>query len=135
MAEAKIAFLRKFLAEHPTYKYVTFIVVRGRALTPQDALEKLERGEDVDEIVGAMRMAGYDPRQPVEQLALEYYSRLARLRPKFKVVFIWKEDEKEVREEVTAERAASEIRLKTPLGVKFVESYARLLADMRKRMK
>jgi len=131
VAEEKIAFLRRFLAERPGFKSVIFIVVRGRPVTPVEALQMLERGEAVEEIVSAMRLAGYDPRQPIEELAMEYYRRLAQIRPRFKIVMI----QKGVREEISAERAVEEIRIRSPLGEKIVKSYASLLELMREKMR
>ena len=120
--------LNRFIANNPALANIPFGIVRGRSITPREALAMLQRGEAVSEVVTAMEAAGMDPIEQDWILVEDYYRKLLQLpgpRPKIYIIG----------QEMTLEEALMHVTQKDVAGQELLRSYQGLTREMAKRMK
>jgi len=121
--------LNRFIANNPALADIPFGIVRGRSITPREALAMLQRGEAVSEVVAAMSSAGMDPIEQDWALVEDYYRRLLQLpgpRPK---IYTFGQPE------MTIENALAHVIAKDAKGQELLRSYQALTREMARRMK
>jgi len=110
--------LERKLKEYPTLAKVPVAVVHGRAVTAEELLELVKRGDP--EAVRAARRLGLDPTpEETKLLAKEFWRRLP---PNVKVFVLGVGY-------LTKDEILRAIDLDTPLGKKLVRAYERLLRE------
>jgi len=120
--------LNRFIANNPALANIPFGIVRGRSITPREALAMLQRGEAVSEVVTAMEAAGMDPIEQDWILVEDYYRKLLQLpgpRPKIYIIG----------QEMTLEEALMHVTQKDVAGEELLKSYQALTREMARRMK
>ena len=124
--EEKISRIRSFLAANPAYRYVPALVVRGRAITLEEAISYLERGMYVDEVLSGLSKLGLDPDW---KLVEEYYRRIASAYPEVRIYAL-----AEYVPAMSPAEALEHIRKRDEIGKMLYNQYMRLLEFMRLRM-
>lgn len=125
--------LRRFIAANPALADIPFGFVRGRPVSPREALAMLVRGEAVAEVAAAIAAAGLNLSEEWE-LAEDYYRRLLALpepRPKIYVIAYGEL----VGQDMTLEEALMHIRLKDAKGRALMRSYKGLRREIARRMR
>jgi len=120
--------LNRFIANNPALADVPFGVVRGRSITPREALAMLQRGESVSDVVVAMEAAGMDPIEQDWALVEDYYRKLLQLPGPHPKIYI-------IGEELSLEDALMAVRRRDAAGQQLLNSYQSLTREMAKRMK
>jgi len=120
--------LNRFIAANPALADVPFGVVRGRSITPREALAMLQRSEAVSEVVAAMNVAGMDPVEQDWFLVEDYYRKLLQLPGPHPKIYI-------IGTEMTLEDALRAVRRRDAAGQQLLNSYQALTREMAKRMK
>jgi len=120
--------LNRFIAANPALADVPFGIVRGRSITPREALAMLQRGETVSEVVAAMEAAGMDPIEQDWSLVEDYYRRLLQLPGPHPKIYI-------IGQEMTLEEALMHVTQKDAAGQELLRSYQSLTREMARRMK
>lgn len=120
--------LNRFIANNPALADVPFGVVRGRSITPRQALAMLQRSEAVSEVVVAMNAAGMDPIEQDWALVEDYYRKLLQLPGPHPKIYI-------IGEELSLEDALMAVRRRDAAGQQLLNSYQSLTREMAKRMK
>ena len=120
--------LNRFIAANPALADVPFGIVRGRSITPREALAMLQRGETVSEVVAAMEAAGMDPIEQDWSLVEDYYRRLLQLPGPHPKIYI-------IGQEMTLEEALIHVTQKDATGQELLKSYQALTREMARRMK
>jgi len=120
--------LNRFIANNPALADNPFGVVRGRTITPREALAMLQRGEAVSEVVVAMEAAGMDPIEQDWALVEDYYKRLLQLPGPHPKIYI-------IGEELSLEDALMAVKRRDAAGQQLLNSYQGLTREMAKRMK
>ena len=120
--------LNRFITANPALADVPFGTVRGRPITPREALAMLQRGEAVSEVVAAMSAAGMDPPQQDWQLVEDYYMRLLQLPGPHPKIYI-------IGQEMNLEEALMHVRRRDAAGQELLRSYQALTREMARRMK
>jgi hypothetical protein len=124
--QEKAARLERFLAEAPSFRGVPFAVVAGRAITLEEALDMLRRGEGVPEVLAALSKAGLDlPWAECEA----FYQRLAAARPELKIYGL------PYVPAMSPSEALEHVRARDEVGESLAKMYANLLNFMRERMR
>ena len=120
--------LNRFIVANPALADVPFGIVRGRSITPREALAMLQRGEAVPEVVAAMSAAGMDPIVQDWALVEDYYRRLLQLPGPHPKIYTFGQ-------EMTLEEALMHVRNKDAKGQELLRSYQGLTREMARRMK
>ena len=121
--------LSRFIAQNQALADLPFGIVKGLPITPRQALDMLNRGESVAEVIQAMTIAGMNPPQEDWRLVEAYYESLLRQPgPKPKIYSIGQP-------EMTLEEALMHVRLRDEKGQEFLKSYQGMLNEMARRMK
>jgi len=120
--------LNRFIAANPALADIPFGVVRGRSVTPREALAMLQRGEAVSEVVVAMEAAGLDPIEQDWALVEDYYKKLLQLPGPHPKIYI-------IGEELSLEDALMAVKRRDATGQQLLNSYQGLTREMAKRMK
>jgi len=132
--ENKIRSLSRFLRENRALSDVPFGSIRGRPVTPREALAMLRRREAVAEVLSALAAAGLDPPGQEWELAEAYYrSLLTGPQPRPRVYII--AEGEVVGQELTVEEALEHIRRRDAKGAALLQSYLSLRREMARRMK
>jgi len=118
--------LRRFLEENKAFANVPALTVRGRPVTLREALEMLEAGRNVEEVMLGLSKLGLD--LPWE-LAEEFYRRLAAARPELKIYAL-----QAYVPAMSPAEALEHIRARDEVGRSLVEMYAKLLNFIRLRV-
>lgn len=120
--------LDRFVAANPALADVPFGIVRGRSITPREALAMLQRGEAIPEVVAAMDAAGMDPPEQDWALVEDYYRRLLQLPGPHPTIYI-------IGQQMTFEQALIHIRQRDAKGQELLKSYQGLTREMARRLK
>jgi len=120
--------LNRFIANNPALADNPFGIVRGRTITPREALAMLHRGEAVSEVVVAMEAAGMDPIEQDWALVEDYYKRLLQLPGPHPKIYI-------IGEELSLEDALMAVKRRDAAGQQLLNSYQGLTREMARRMK
>ena len=120
--------LNRFIAANPALADNPIGIVRGRSITPREALAMLQRGEAVQEIIAMLSAAGIDPPEQDWQLVEDYYRRLLQLPGPHPKIYI-------IGTELTLEDALLAVRRRDPTGQQLLSSYQGLLRETARRMK
>jgi len=120
--------LNRFIATNPALADVPFGIVRGRSITPREALTMLQRGEAVSEVILAMEAVGMDPPEQDWALVENYYRKLLQLPGPHPTIYI-------IGQEMTMEEALMHIIRKDTAGQELLRSYQGLTREMARRMK
>ena len=120
--------LSRFIAANPALADVPFGTVRGRPITPREALAMLQRGESVSEVVAAMSAAGMDPPQQDWVLVEDYYRRLLQLPGPHPKIYV-------IGQEMTLEEALTHVRRRDAQGQELLRAYQSLTREMARRMR
>ncbi len=120
--------LNRFIAANPALADNPIGIVRGRSITPREALAMLQRGEAVSEVVAALSAAGIDPPEQDWALVEDYYRRLLQLPGPHPKIYI-------IGTEMTLEQALIAVRRRDPVGQQLLSSYQGLTREMARRMK
>jgi len=119
--------IKKFIQQNPSLANVPFLMVRGRPITPMDAL-KLALKNDRD-VLRAIRTL--DPTQEESWiLAEEYYKRLASANPNIRVFSLGRI----LPPDMSITEVLEHIRNRDEIGRKLMANYQRLLKFMRERI-
>jgi len=120
--------LNRFIVANPALADNPIGIVRGRSITPREALAMLQRGEAVSDVVIALAAAGIDPPEQDWQLVEDYYRRqLQRPGPHPKIYIIGTE--------MTLGEALLAVRRRDPVGQQLLSSYQGMLRETARRMK
>ena len=120
--------LNRLIATSPALADNPIGLVKGRSTTPREALAKLQRGEDVPEVIAMLSAAGIDPPEQDWQLVEDYYRRLLQLPGPHPKIYI-------IGTELTLEDALLAVRRRDPTGQQLLSSYQGMLREMARRMK
>jgi hypothetical protein len=123
--------LERFIRENPALADVPFIVVKGKPMSPKEALESLHAGILTEEISVAVQATLGSPEMTLEELWMlteEYYRRMMEIPRELWPKIIW------IGGEMNYEEAYREVKDRTPRGREIVEGYRALLAEMRRRL-
>jgi len=120
--------LNRFIATNPALADVPFGIVRGRSITPREALAMLQRGEAVSEVIVAMEAVGMDPIEQDWVLVENYYRKLLQLPGPHPSIYI-------IGQEMNLEEALMHIIQKDTAGQELLRSYQGLTREMARRMK
>lgn len=120
--------LNRFIVNNPALADVPFGIVRGRSITPREALAMLQRGEAVSEVVAAMEAAGMDPIEQDWALIEDYYRRLLQLPGPHPKIYI-------IGQEMDLKEALMHVIQRDAAGQELLRSYQNLTKEMARRMK
>jgi len=120
--------LNRLIANNPALADVPFGIVRGRSITPREALALLQRGEAVSEVLLAMSSAGMDPIEQDWALAEDYYRKLLQLPGPHPKIYI-------IGSEMSLEDALLAVTLRDAAGQELLRSYQGLTRELARRMK
>jgi len=120
--------LNRFIANNPALAVVPFGIVRGRSITPREALAMLQRGEAVSEVIVAMEAVGMDPPEQDWILVENYYRNLLQLPGPHPTIYI-------IGQQMTLEEALMHVTKKDYAGQELLRSYQGLTREMARRMK
>ena len=126
--------LRRFIRANRAMADIPFGTVRGRPISPRQALAMLRRGEAVAEVVAAMTAVGLDPPQQDWELTEDYYRRLLALPGPKPKIYVIAEGEV-VGQEITLEEALAHVVARDAKGRGLLRSYQGLLREMARRMR
>ncbi len=126
--QMKISKLRNFISKTPALADVPFGIVRGRSITPREALAMLQRNEAVSEVFTALSMAGMDPIEQDWALAEDYYRNLLKLPGPHPKLYI-------IGSEMSLEEALIAVSRRDAVGEELLRSYQALTREMARRMK
>lgn len=129
---SEIEKLERFITENPALSDVPFIVVKGRPMSPKEALENLKAGVLTDEISAAIQAKLHSPELTVEELWIlteEYYRRMMEIPRELWPKIIW------IGGEMNYEEAYREVKGRTPRGLEIMESHRTLLMEMERRLR
>ncbi len=120
--------LPRFMTDYPALADNPIGLVKGRSTTPREALVKLQRGEDVPEVIAMLSAAGIDPPEQDWLLVEDYYRRLLQRPGPHPKIYI-------IGTEMTLQQALMHVRQRDAVGQQLLSSYQGLTREMAKRMK
>ena len=124
----RIQKLNRFIVANPAFADNPVGPIKGKPTTPREALAKLQRGEDIPEVIAMLSAAGIDPPEQDWQLVEDYYMRLLRLPGPHPKIYI-------IGTKMTLEEALLAVRRRDPVGQQLLSSYQGMLREMARRMK
>lgn len=122
--------LQRFITQNPALQDVPFLMVKGKPMSPREALENLQAGILTEEISAAIQRTLGSPQITLEELwvlAEEHYRRMMQV-PKPWPKIIW------IGGEMNYEEAYQQVKQRTARGREIAESYRDLLAEMKRRL-
>lgn len=122
----KISRLDQFIRNNPALADVPSMFVAGRPTTPREALNYLQAGTSVAEVLQGLRSLGLDP--PMWQLCAEFYRRVAAARPELKIMSL------RFVPPMSPSEALAHIEDRDDIGRRLVDTYSELLAFMKTRI-
>jgi len=126
----KIIKLRRFLSENPAFAGVPVTIIGGRPVTLREAVEMLERGENVQEIIQALNKLGLDPdEEELWKLAEKFWESVAAARPDVRIYTLGG-----LVPAMSPAEALEHIRARDEVGKTLVKAYESMLRFMRARM-
>jgi hypothetical protein len=125
--EEKIRRLTDFLRANPAFANVPFLIIAGKPVTPTQALDMLQTGRNVEEIMTGLTKLGLD--LPWE-LTEEFYRRLSAAFPEAPKIYALQQ----YVPAMTPTEAYEHVRAKDAVGESLVKMYANLLSFMRLRV-
>jgi hypothetical protein len=125
--EEKIRRLTDFLRANPAFANVPFLIIAGKPVTPTQALDMLQTGRNVEEIMTGLTKLGLD--LPWE-LTEEFYRRLSAAFPEAPKIYALQQ----YVPAMTPTEAYEHVREKDAVGESLVKMYANLLSFMRLRV-
>jgi len=120
--------LNRLIASTPALADVPFGIVKGRSITPREALAMLQRGEAVSEIIAAMSAAGMDPIEQDWALVQDYYRKLLQLPGPHPKIYI-------IGSEMSLQDALIAVTQRDAAGQELLRSYQGLTRELARRMK
>jgi len=120
--------LNRLIASTPALADVPFGIVKGRSITPREALALLQRGEAVSEIIAAMSAAGMDPIEQDWALVQDYYRKLLQLPGPHPKIYI-------IGSEMSLQDALIAVTQRDAAGQELLRSYQGLTRELARRMK
>jgi DNA-binding NarL/FixJ family response regulator len=127
---AKIVKLRRFLSENPAFAGVPVAIIGGRPVTLREAVEMLERGENVSEIIQALNKLGLNPdEEELWILAEKFWESVAAARPDIRIYMLGG-----LVPAMSPAEALEHIRARDEVGKVLVKAYKSMLAFIRARM-
>ena len=126
----KVIRLRRFLSENPAFAGVPIAIIGGRPVTIREAVEMLERGENVQEIIQALNRLGLDPdEEEVWRLAEKFWESVAAARPDIRIYMLGG-----LVPAMSPTEALEHIRNRDETGRALVKAYESMLRFVRMRM-
>lgn len=120
--------LPRFITDNPALADNPIGLVKGRSTTLREALAKLQRGEDVSDVIAMLSAAGIDPPEQDWQLVEDYYRRLLqRPEPPPKIYIIGTE--------MSLQQALMHVQRRDPTGQQLFSAYQGMLRETARRMK
>jgi hypothetical protein len=126
----KVIRLRRFLLENPAFAGVPIAIIGGRVVTLREAVEMLERGENVGEVIQALSRLGLDPdEEELWRLAEKFWESVAAARPDIRIYMLGG-----LVPAMSPAEALEHIRARDEVGKVLVKAYRSLLSFIRMRM-
>jgi hypothetical protein len=125
--EEKTRRLADFIRANPAFANVPFLMIRGKPITPTEALTMLQTGQNVNEIMASLAKLGLD--LPWE-LTEEFYRRLSAAYPEAPKIYALQQ----YVPAMTPTEAYEHVKARDTVGETLVRTYTRLLEFMRLRI-
>ena len=132
LVQSKIAKLQNFIARNPAQADSPIGIAAGTYVTPRTALSMLQKGQNINAVIGALKVIGVDPPEQDWALVEQYYvQRTQQPRRKLKTFRL----PVTIRgHAMTDEEALQHIRAKDAIGQELLRIYQGYLGEMGRRM-
>jgi len=125
----KIARLERFIRANPALADVPFMVIRGRPVSPREALSLLRSGRFINEVVTGLSRLGIDPEEEMWRLVEEFYRKVAVAAPGIKIYALGG-----YVPAMSPEEALMHIRRRDEVGKQLLKMYESMLQFMKEAL-